>query len=228
MAKVLVVDDDLEMLTAVNFLLTNSGYKVKTEYKGGNTFRKIKAFKPDVVLLDIKLGNADGRNITNRIKSNVTTRHIPVILFSAINGIDKNLAECLNDDFIPKPFDVNELVNKIQFQIESVSVAKNTIDDQQLMRMFSYKPIEASGFFYDKYSAVLFGYILSITKNEKQSEIILIKTFLEIFQHYKEYDSKKQSPLVWCIGFANKQIIEIYKTERKLIIAEIFTSKLDD
>ncbi len=202
MAKVLVVDDDLEMLTAVNFLLTNSGYKVKTEYKGENTFRKIKAFKPDVVLLDIKLGNKDGRNITNRIKSNVTTKHIPVILFSAINGIDKNLAECLNDDFIPKPFDVNDLINKIQFQIESALVTKNIIDEQQLTRMFSYKPIEAFGFFYDKYAAVLFGYILSITKNEKQSGVILQKVFLDIYQHNKEYDSKKQSLLVWSMGFA--------------------------
>lgn len=68
MAKVLVVDDDLEMLTGVNFLLTKSGHKVKLNMRG-NTFRKIKAFKPDVVLLDIKLGNEDGRNITNCIKS---------------------------------------------------------------------------------------------------------------------------------------------------------------
>ncbi len=102
---------------------------------------------------------------------------------------------------------------------------KKWIDEQQLMRMFSYKPIEAFGFFYDEYAAVLFGYILSITKNEKQSEVILIKTFLEIFQHYKEYDSKKQSLLVWSIGFANRQIIEIDKTERKLIVAQIFKSK---
>ncbi len=84
--------------------------------------------------------------------------------------------------------------------------------------MMSYKPIETFGFFYDKYGAMLFGYILSITKNEKQSEVILIKAFLEIFQRYKEYDSTKQSLLVWSIGFANRQIIEINKTERKLII----------
>jgi DNA-binding response OmpR family regulator len=122
-------------------------------------------------LLDIKLGNEDGRNITNRIKLNVTTKHIPVILFSAINGIDKNLAKCLNDDFVPKPFDVNDLLNKIQFQIQSVPVTNSIIDEQQLIRMSSYKPIEVFGFFYDKYGAILFGYILSITKNEKQSEV---------------------------------------------------------
>lgn len=98
-------------------------------------------------MLDIKPGTVDGRNITNRIRSNVTTRHIRVILFSAMNGIDKNLPECLNDDFIPKPFDVNELINKIQFQIESAQVSKNIIDEQQLMLMLSHKPIQAFGFF---------------------------------------------------------------------------------
>lgn len=73
---------------------------------------------------------------------------------------------------------------------------------------------------------MLFGYILAITKNEKQSEVILIKAFLEIFQSCKRYDSKKQSLLVWRIGFANRQIIEINKTERKLIVAEIFKTKV--
>ncbi|MEO6636909.1 MAG: hypothetical protein ABIN25_01455 [Ginsengibacter sp.] len=42
----------------------------------------------------------------------------------------------------------------------------------------------------------------------------------------KDYDSKKQSLLVWSIGFANRQIIEINKTERKLIVAEIFKTKM--
>lgn len=94
--------------------------------------------------------------------------------------------------------------------------------------MLSYKPIEAFGFFYDKYGAILFGYILSITKNEKQSEVILSKAFLEICQNHKEFDSKKQSLLVWSIGFANRQIIDINKTESELVVAEIFKYKLDD
>ena len=63
MDKILVIDDDIEILNVVKLILTMDGFEVDTESRWEKTFYKIESFKPDLILLDISLGGEDGRNI---------------------------------------------------------------------------------------------------------------------------------------------------------------------
>ncbi|MEO6637677.1 MAG: response regulator, partial [Ginsengibacter sp.] len=227
MNKVLVVDDDQEILTMASFVLHSYGYKVKTEYKWENTFKDIKAFEPDIILLDIKLRGEDGRNISKQIKSDITTKHISVILFSAIKGIGNELGDCLNNDFISKPFEATDLINKIKIQLQKITTANNSSADQQLMLLMADQPHEAFSSIYDKYAPILFGYILSIIKDEEQSEAILMTLFLRIFENNQHYNLHKESVLLWCMRLANNTIIESNKYGRKQIASEVFYQKLN-
>jgi DNA-binding response OmpR family regulator len=117
MHKVLVVDDDLDILAVMQLLLKMKGFEVETTTKGEETFTKVETFKPDLILLDVLLSGYDGRIICKQLKSQDQTRTIPIIMFSAHPNAVETIHEYGADDFIAKPFDVNELLSKVNHQI---------------------------------------------------------------------------------------------------------------
>ena len=118
MSKILVVDDDIDILSVMEILLTMKGFEVEVTAKGENTFPKIESFKPDLILLDVLISGHDGRTICRNLKSNNETKHIPVIMFSAHPGAANTISEYGADDFISKPFDVTNLLQKVNQQLE--------------------------------------------------------------------------------------------------------------
>ncbi len=120
MSKILVVDDDTDILSVMEMLLTMKGFQVEGISKGDYIFRKIDSFKPDLILLDVLLSGHDGRIICRQLKGEEQTRNIPVIMFSAHPGAATSIAEYGADDFISKPFDVNNLIQKIRAQLQSI------------------------------------------------------------------------------------------------------------
>jgi len=118
MSKILVVDDDIDILSVMEILLTMKGFEVEVIAKGENTFPKIESFKPDLILLDVLISGYDGRTICRKLKSNKETMHIPVIMFSAHPGAAASILEYGADDFISKPFDVTNLLQKVNYQLE--------------------------------------------------------------------------------------------------------------
>src|SRR5665213_1409223 len=117
MARILVVDDDTDILSVMEILLTMKGFEVQVTSKGENTFPKIESFKPDLILLDVLISGHDGRVICKKLKSDKETSHIPVIMFSAHPGAAASIAEYGANDFIAKPFDVNNLMKKVNAQL---------------------------------------------------------------------------------------------------------------
>ncbi|MEO7960561.1 MAG: response regulator [Ginsengibacter sp.] len=120
MARILVVDDDTDILSVMEILLTMKGFDVEVTTRGENTFPKIDSFKPDLILLDVLISGHDGRTICKQLKANKQTSHIPVIMFSAHPGAAASIAEYGADDFISKPFDVNNLIDKVNNQLQAV------------------------------------------------------------------------------------------------------------
>lgn len=118
MSKILVIDDDLDILSVMEVLLSMKGFNVEVTAKGENTFPKIDSFKPDLILLDVLISGHDGRIICKQLKANEETRHIPVIMFSAHPGAAATISDYGADDFISKPFDVNHLISKVNKQLE--------------------------------------------------------------------------------------------------------------
>ncbi|WDF54507.1 response regulator [Mucilaginibacter sp. KACC 22063] len=119
MRRILAVDDDKDILEIIQFILEDSGYQVDTLSDGRKVYEKISEQKPDLILMDIMLGTADGRDLCRNIKAEDGTHHIPIIMISASHNVGDVLRQdCAPDDFISKPFDINVLLNKIQKQLQ--------------------------------------------------------------------------------------------------------------
>ena len=117
MSRILIVDDDVDILSVMEILWTTKGFEVEVTQKGENTFPKIESFKPDLILLDVLISGHDGRTICKKLKSNDDTKHIPIIMFSAHPAAAAVIEEYGADDFISKPFDVNNLLQKVNSQL---------------------------------------------------------------------------------------------------------------
>ncbi|TWJ04390.1 response regulator receiver domain-containing protein [Mucilaginibacter frigoritolerans] len=116
--RILAVDDDRDILEVLQFILEDSGYEVDTLMDGRYLFEKIKAHTPDLILLDIMLGNLDGRELCKDVKAKLETTNIPVILVSASH----NVANASNNigapnAFLAKPFDIDDLLQIIKLQL---------------------------------------------------------------------------------------------------------------
>lgn len=114
MTKVLIIDDDPDVRTVMNILLKKSGYEVETASRKDEAWTKLQHFRPGVVLLDVLLSGADGRELCQEIKNNEESKHIPVIMFSAHPGAAENIRSYGADDFITKPINTEHLLEKIE------------------------------------------------------------------------------------------------------------------
>lgn len=114
MKKILVVDDDPDILSVLEILLSMKGFEVASIARGDDAIPKVKSFKPDLVLLDVLISGHDGRVICKELKSTDETRNIPVIMLSAHPAAAEKMEEYAADGFIAKPFDVNYLLEKIR------------------------------------------------------------------------------------------------------------------
>jgi two-component system phosphate regulon response regulator PhoB len=122
MRRILAVDDDSDILEVLQYILEDSGYEVITLADGHNLFDKIKESQPDLILLDIMLGNLDGRDLCKSVKARIETHDIPVILISASHEVSKTLNQIgAPDDFIAKPFDIDVLLRSIHRQLDSAA-----------------------------------------------------------------------------------------------------------
>jgi Response regulator containing CheY-like receiver, AAA-type ATPase, and DNA-binding domains len=117
MKKILVVDDDIDILTVVQLVLETNGFDVVAISNWQQIYTQIENFIPDLILLDVSLGTQDGRNLCKQLKSDNKTKDISIILFSANGNVEKSIPECLADSFISKPFDINDLIQGINNEL---------------------------------------------------------------------------------------------------------------
>lgn len=120
MAKILIIDDDPDIRTVMTILLKKNGHEIETASKHEEVFVKLDEFTPDVILLDVLLSGADGRQICKRIKEKGNTKNTPVIMFSAHPGAADKIDSYGADDFIAKPVNTDILLEKISKQLKVV------------------------------------------------------------------------------------------------------------
>ncbi len=115
MKKILVVDDDEEVLETIQLILEIGGYDVEPLDNAELIFERIEEFQPDLILLDIVLGKIDGREVCNQIKSLYETRNIPILMMSGLYDV-KEVQRMVPapDDFMQKPFKMDVLLEKIE------------------------------------------------------------------------------------------------------------------
>lgn len=114
MKKILVVDDNSDILAVMKLYLNNKGFNVVTESNGSEAHNVVNAFKPDLIILDVFLGNSDGRKICNELKMQEETKNTPIIIFSANAKPDDVMKACSANEFLPKPFELSNLLKIIQ------------------------------------------------------------------------------------------------------------------
>lgn len=114
MNRILVVEDDPDLLEVIQLILEEENYKVFPLMTGRPVFRIIEEFKPDLILMDIKLDGMDGRAIFREIRTRKDTAHLPVILTSGGFSEDYIMREhLLSDDYLEKPFEMSVMLKKV-------------------------------------------------------------------------------------------------------------------
>jgi PAS domain S-box-containing protein len=115
--KILIVDDDADILRLLRRALRCHGFPTVTAQDGGEALAKIAAETPALVLLDLKMPGVDGYQVLRTLKSKSSTRNIPVILMTGIDAYKTNVGQVMAigaTDFLTKPFDLNELIAEIR------------------------------------------------------------------------------------------------------------------
>jgi DNA-binding response OmpR family regulator len=112
--KIWIIDDDPGILEAVTMILEEESYKTKTISDEKALNREIKKEIPQLILLDILLSGIDGRDIARKLKVNPRTKNVPIIMMSADTHIEEKAKEAGAEDFIRKPFDIGDLIGKIE------------------------------------------------------------------------------------------------------------------
>ena len=115
MKKILIVDDDKDLLFNLSAILSKKMYKTLAINDGLATIDTASRFHPDVILLDVNLeDDIDGKEVCNELKKNSITSHIPVMMMSSQISKAEIKKSCAADDFIEKPFAPNILFTKIE------------------------------------------------------------------------------------------------------------------
>jgi CheY-like chemotaxis protein len=111
-SRVLVVDDEMVIAEAVAAVLRDEGYDVATAANGQEGLARAAAAKPDLVLVDMMMPVMDGEEMSRRLQEDPETRHIPIVVMSAVH---RSLRDLTFDHaaFLPKPFDLDTLLETI-------------------------------------------------------------------------------------------------------------------
>ncbi|HLX91308.1 MAG TPA: response regulator [Puia sp.] len=114
MKKILVLDDDTDILILMQMTLKIHEFDVEAISRWQDIDESISKFNPDLIMLDVSLNGADGRDICKRLKLSAETGHIPIILFSANAEMGNNIGEFHAQAFIAKPYELAHLISTIK------------------------------------------------------------------------------------------------------------------
>ncbi|WP_026898013.1 response regulator transcription factor [Daejeonella oryzae] len=123
-SKILIVEDEVLMLKALEFRLRKDGYEVHTAADGAVALDLIQAQSFDLIITDIMLPFVGGLEIVSKVKGNPQTKDTPVIMLSAV-GLENIVLEAFQlgaDDFITKPFNLSELSIRVRKHVKQPSI----------------------------------------------------------------------------------------------------------
>lgn len=122
MAKknILVIEDNHAILDVITLILESEAFNVAGLNKGADLINHVQEFVPDVIIMDIMLPDIDGRVLLKDLKENPSTSHIPVLMISArYNATNYALDGVSADEFMAKPFNIDELMDKIYLLLKN-------------------------------------------------------------------------------------------------------------
>lgn len=134
--NILIVDDTPENLQVLSATLSESGYKVRGVINGKMAVRAARSAPPDLILLDIRMPDTNGYEVCEELKADSQTSKIPVIFISALDEVlDKVKAfQVGGEDYITKPFQVEEVVARVEHQLTIQRLQKQLIQQNEQLQ----------------------------------------------------------------------------------------------
>lgn len=127
--KILVVEDNKDLLQVLKEILKRSGYRIISAQSGEKALEMARTQFPDLILLDLKIPKPDGFEVTALLKNNFRTAHIPILMITGIWLETVNKVKGLHigaDDYITKPFENEELLARIEATLRRAHLARDS------------------------------------------------------------------------------------------------------
>ncbi len=122
---ILVVDDDPDLVESVSIKLESENFKVQKAYDGVEAWEKIKAEKPDLVILDVMMPRKNGYELCDELKADDNYKDITVVLLTAVGDAVTSTSythmdgkTTMADDFVPKPIDLDNLMEIVKENLD--------------------------------------------------------------------------------------------------------------
>jgi DNA-binding response OmpR family regulator len=119
--SIYIVEDNEDIRELIEYLLAGEGFLV-TAFPNATSFnQQIKGKNPNVIILDVMLPDGNGIEICSQLKGSAETKDIPVLLMSANTNITYHGQKSEADDFISKPFDIDDLVERVKVLLSKMA-----------------------------------------------------------------------------------------------------------
>ena len=125
MSKLLIVNNSVALLEIMKNILEYSGYTVKTLINADDVYNTIRLFQPDLLILDTYIAGEDGGEICKELRKRPETNDLCILMSCVSTKILKDYKSYF-DDFIEKPFDLKNLMEKIKSLLHLASIRKNS------------------------------------------------------------------------------------------------------
>ena len=206
--KILIVDDEVELLNLLKMVLTKEGFKnIYTAQNGNDAIDLFKNINPDLAILDVMLPDMEGYDICKIIRK---TSNIPVLFLSAKGEeLDRIMGLAIGaDDYITKPFSPKEVVLRVKIQLKKyMMINNNKLNNKEKLTI---KPFEVDE---EKSEVRKNGHIIELKRKE-------YKMFLYMLKHKNKIISKERfCDEVWgenFFGFDNTIMVHIRKLREKI------------
>lgn len=130
--RVLVVDDEPMVRETLGQVLTEEGYVVDLAVDGETALERVTAARPDAILLDLMMPGMNGRQFLQVLRGNPIYEHVPVLIMTAVHGLNVNLQTLGASEVVEKPFNVDELLNKVALAVYRSRDANKSHSSQPL------------------------------------------------------------------------------------------------
>jgi two-component system phosphate regulon response regulator PhoB len=197
--KILVVDDEKDILELIEFNLSNNGYKVNTTASGEEALELIKKNEFDLVVLDIMLPGIDGLDICKIIKADKNISHIPVIMLTAkAEEIDRVTGfEIGADHYVTKPFSPRELLAIVKSVLR-----RKTRNDEHSVQILDFDDLKIH---LGKYEVTVKGKPVKLTNIEFKILVMLAKRPGWVMTRYQIVDAARGEG-----GFVTDRTVDVH------------------
>ena len=117
--KILIVDDDMEISSLVQYALESAGHQIQVCDNGREVMAALRSYKPDLLLLDVMLPGVDGYSLANQITENADTKNLPIVVLSALEP-SRTMFQKFEQvsAFLTKPFNTDDLMEAVKKALE--------------------------------------------------------------------------------------------------------------